>query len=47
MIFLLSELWIHCAPLTWQEQEDFGPESHLAGLPEALIFASVSVEVGS
>jgi len=22
IIFLLPELWIHCAPITWQEQEN-------------------------
>jgi len=32
-----------CAPLTWQEQESLGREAHLAVLPEALRFASVSV----
>jgi len=42
--FLLPELWILCAPLTWQEQENFGSKVHLAALPEALGFASVSVE---
>jgi len=42
--FLLSELWILCAPLTWQEQENFGREAHLTALPKALCFASVSVE---
>jgi len=43
IIFLLSELWIHCVPLTWQEQEDVGPEAHFGALPGALYFASVSV----
>jgi len=43
IIFLLSELWIYCAPLTWQEQESLGLEAHLRALLEALRFASVSV----
>jgi len=42
--FPASELWIHCAPLTWQEQEDFGPEVHFGALLGALCFASVSVD---
>jgi len=40
IIFLLSELWIHCAPLTWQEQEDFGSEAHFGALPETLYFCA-------
>jgi len=32
-----------CVPLTWQEQENLGPKAHLAALPGALHFASVSV----
>jgi len=42
--FLFSQLWIFCAPLTWQELENFGRKAHLAALPEALHFASISVE---
>jgi len=42
--FPISELWILCAPLTWQEQENFGRKAHLAALPEALSFVSISVE---
>jgi len=42
--FLLSELRILCAPLTWQEEENFWRKAHLAALSEALCFASVSVE---
>jgi len=42
--FPLPELWILCAPLTWQEQENFGRKAHLAALPGALGFASISVE---
>ena len=38
IIFLLSELWIYCVPLTWQEQESLGHEAHLAALPGALCF---------
>jgi len=42
--FLLSDSWILCAPLTWQEQENFGLKANPAALPEALSFASISVE---
>ena len=38
IIFLLSELWMYCVPLTWQEQESPGHEGHLATLPGALCF---------
>jgi len=43
--FLLSESWMLCAPLTLQEQENFGRKAHLAALPRALSFASISVEI--
>jgi len=35
-IFLLSELWMYCVPLTWQEQESLGYKTHLAALPGTL-----------
>jgi len=40
IIFLLPELWIHCEPLTWQEQEDLGPEAHFGALLGALYFCA-------
>jgi len=40
--FLLPELWIFCAPLTWQEQENMGRKAYLAALPEALPFLRLS-----
>jgi len=43
-IFLVSELWMYCVPLIWQEQESLGHEGHLAALPGVLSIASVSVE---
>jgi len=43
IIFLLSELWIYCAPLTWQEQESLERQAHFAALLEALGFSSASV----
>jgi len=36
--FPASELWIHCAWLTWQEKENLGPEAHFGALPGALPF---------
>jgi len=39
----LSELWIQCAPLTWQEQENLRPEAHFGALLGGLYFASLSV----
>jgi hypothetical protein len=43
IIFLLSELWMSCAPLTWQEQVGLGHKPHPAAFPGALAFASVSI----
>jgi len=45
--FLLSELWIHCAPLTWQEQEDFGSEAHFGALLGALYLPLYRLVFGS
>ena len=41
--FPASELWIHCAPLTWQEQEDFGPEAHFGALEHYILRLYTSV----
>ena len=35
---MLSELWIHCAPLTWQEREEFWARSPFRSLARSTIF---------
>jgi len=44
---MLSELWILCAPLTWQEQESFRRKVHLAALPGPLLLRLYWLEVWS
>jgi hypothetical protein len=36
--FPVSALWIRRAPLTWQEQENLGLETHFGALPAGLSF---------
>ena len=44
VIFLLSELWMCCVPLTWQEQENLGARSSSCSLARStIIFASIPV----